>query len=255
MLEDPRSRSGQHELNADVLVALGRMGRQLDGVTESLRAIAGRLDNLESLASRDISYAQYVEAARESAAFVLEHMPTAHMYWHPYDTLRFALGEVRGPGLALEFGVASGATLAIIANAIAADRTVVGFDSFTGLPETWRAGFPSGSFAHDRPHVPDAAIVTGLLEETLPAFLADNEEPIAFMHLDADLYSSTKTVLDLTADRIAEGAVLIFDEFINFPGWRNHEFRAWTEFVARTGRTFEYLAYTGNHEQVVVRLH
>ena len=50
-------------------------------------------------------------------------------------------------------------------------------------------------------------------------------------------------------------AVLVFDEFFNFPGWRLHEFRAWTEFVERTGRTFEYLAFTGNNEQVVVRLH
>jgi hypothetical protein len=48
--------------------------------------------------------------------------------------------------------------------------------------------------------------------------------------------------------------VLVFDEFFNYPGWRQHEYRAWTEFIARTGRSFEYLAYTGNNEQVVVRL-
>ena len=49
--------------------------------------------------------------------------------------------------------------------------------------------------------------------------------------------------------------MLVFDEFFNYPGWQQHEFRAWTEFVEETGRTFEYLAYTGNNEQVVVRLH
>jgi hypothetical protein len=62
-------------------------------------------------------------------------------------------------------------------------------------------------------------------------------------------------VFDLAGGRIAPDAVLVFDEFFNFPGWRLHEFRAWTEFVERTGRTFEYLAFTGNNEQVVVRLH
>ena len=98
-------------------------------------------------------------------------------------------------------------------------------------------------------------MATGLFEDTLPVFLAETDEAIAFMHLDADLYSSTKIVLDLAADRLAPDAVLVFDEFFNFPGWQQHEFRAWTEFIARTGRAFEYLAYTGNNEQVVMRLH
>ena len=85
--------------------------------------------------------------------------------------------------------------------------------------------------------------------------MADTDESIAFVHVDCDLYSSTKTVLDLVCDRLAPDAVLVFDEFFNYPGWQQHEFRAWTEFVEKTGRTFEYLAYTGNNEQVVVRLH
>jgi hypothetical protein len=46
----------------------------------------------------------------------------------------------------------------------------------------------------------------------------------------------------------------VFDEYFNFPGWRNHEYRAWTEFVARTGTEFDYLGYTADNEQVVVRI-
>jgi hypothetical protein len=76
-----------------------------------------------------------------------------------------------------------------------------------------------------------------------------------FAHLDADLYSSTKTVLDLIGARLSPGAVLVFDEFFNFPGWQDHEYRAWTEFVTRSGRTFEYLGYSSDNEQVVIRLH
>jgi hypothetical protein len=132
----------------------------------------------------------------------------------------------------------------------------VGFDTFTGLPEAWRTGFPAGEFAQQ--HLPDVAgaeLIVGLFEDELPGFLARNEDQIAFMHVDCDLYSATKAVLDLTAERLAPDAVLLFDEFFNFPGWQQHEFRAWTEFLERTGRTFEYLAYTGNSEQVVVRLH
>ncbi|MGA9871595.1 MAG: TylF/MycF/NovP-related O-methyltransferase, partial [Rhodococcus sp. (in: high G+C Gram-positive bacteria)] len=173
-------------------------------------------------------------------------------------TLRFALGEVSVPGMALEFGVASGTTLEIIAEELGSknDITVVaGFDVFSGLPETWRTGFPKGLFEQQgQPTVAGAEIVPGMFEDSLPGFLESHSEKLAFLHLDADLYSSTVTVLDLVADRLVEDTVIVFDEYFNFPGWRNHEYRAWTEFVARTGTEFDYLGYTADNEQVVVRI-
>jgi hypothetical protein len=61
-------------------------------------------------------------------------------------------------------------------------------------------------------------------------------------------------VLDHIGDRLTANAVLVFDEFFNYPGWQQHEFLAFHEFIARTGTTYEYLACTGNHQQVVVRV-
>ena len=254
--ESARSQERQRELHARDSVTLERMNQRLGEVAERLDAVARRLDELELRARRDMAYWLDAQAARESAEFVLEHMPKAPVFWHPHDTLRFALGEIKGPGLALEFGVAGGTTLEIIAEVVASDRLVVGFDCFTGLPEAWRTGYPAGCFAQAPPSdIPGARVVTGLFEDTLPGFLGETDESIAFMHLDADLYSSTRTVLDLAGERLAHDAVVVLDEFFNYPGWQRHEFRAWNEFIARTGRTFEYLAYTGNNEQVVVRLH
>ena len=241
------------ELRDDVLAALDQLAER---VTAQGDRVHRRVDDLEDRARRDIWYARDVTAAAESSAFVIDHLPDAQIFWHGHDTLRFALGEIKGPGLALEFGVATGTTLAIIADALSHDRAVVGFDTFTGLPEMWRSGFPAGEFSQQKlPEVAGAELIVGMFENELPTFLARNDEQIAFMHVDCDLYSSTKTVLDLTGDRLAPDAVILFDEFFNFPGWQQHEYRAWTEFLERTGRTFEYLAYTGNSEQVVVRLH
>jgi predicted O-methyltransferase YrrM len=241
------------ELHADAMKALDRLS---DGLAAEGDRLHHRIDDLEDRARRDIWYSRDVNSAAEAAEFVAEHLPTAQVFWHGHDTLRFALTKIKGPGLALEFGVATGTTLKIIADAVADDRTVVGFDTFTGLPETWRTGFSEGEFAQERvPEVAGAELIAGLFEDELPGFLARSDEQIAFMHIDCDLYSSTKTVLDLTGDRLAQDAVLLFDEFFNFPGWQQHEYRAWMEFLERTGRTFEYLAYTGNSEQVVVRLH
>ncbi|MEN3321212.1 MAG: hypothetical protein V7643_4614 [Mycobacterium sp.] len=246
--EHARTRQEEQDRHTELLAALDRLN-------DSVAAGVTRIMDTEYRARRDLSYAQDTQAAKESAAFVLENMPTAKVFWESPDTLRYALGEIKGPGLALEFGVATGSTLQIIADAVGADRTVAGFDVFTGLPETWRTGFPAGEFAQEPPDIAGATVIAGLFEDTLPAFLADTDEAIAFMHVDCDLYSSSKTVLDLTCARLAPDAVLVFDEFFNYPGWQQHEYRAWTEFLAESGRTAEYLAYTGNHEQVVVRLH
>jgi hypothetical protein len=241
------------DMHSENIAALDKLGERIAEQDDRLHR---RLYDMEQIARRDILNSQDAAAANESAAFVLEHMPTAQVFWHPHDTLRYALSEIKGPGLALEFGVATGTTLKIIVDAVAGDRTVAGFDVFTGLPDTWRTGFPAGEFAQQEvPDVPGAQVVVGLFEDELPGFLARTEEQIAFLHVDCDLYSSTKTVLDLTGERLAPDAVLLFDEFFNYPGWQRHEYRAWTEFIEQAGRTYEYLAYTGNNEQAVVRLH
>ena len=66
-----------------------------------------------------------------------------------------------------------------------------------------------------------------------------------------------KTVLDLdllTGSR--PDAVVVFDEFFNYPGLAAARVSGpGPNSSSETGRTFEYLAYTGNNEQVVVRLH
>ncbi|HSF19621.1 MAG TPA: hypothetical protein VLK65_29125, partial [Vicinamibacteria bacterium] len=51
--------------------------------------------------------------------------------------------------------------------------------------------------------------------------------------------------------RVREGTVLVFDDFFNFLGWRNHEFKAFEELVRREGFEFQYLAY-GRHQVVLI---
>lgn len=262
VVEESRTRSirAQQDSHAELLREIARLHTRLDDVTARLDDEAARTieirrrqDELEFRDRRDIWYAEDQLVTMETAEFVMQHMPKAPVFWDQFETLRFALDEVKLPGMALEFGVATGTTLTIIADVLE-DRLVAGFDVFSGLPETWRTGFPAGQFAQEPPTIPGATIVVGLFEDTLPAFLAEHDDPIAFLHVDADLYASTKTVLDLVGDRLQPGAVVLFDEFFNYPNWQQHEYRAFTEFIARTGRTFSFLGYTGNNEQVAVRL-
>ncbi len=203
---------------------------------------------------RDTLTALDRSASERTAAFVHAELHGAEPKFAKADTLALGLDAVRIDGLYLEFGVATGGTLRQIAAAAPAGAAF-GFDSFQGLPEKWRAGFEAGAFAMaELPEVAGAELVVGWFDETLPGFLDGHPEPVAFLHLDADLYSSTVTVLDALRPRLRVGTVLLFDEYFNFPGWEEHEHRAWTEFVARTGLEFEYLAFTADDEQLCLRL-
>ncbi|MDD7966371.1 class I SAM-dependent methyltransferase [Actinomycetospora sp. DW7H6] len=226
----------------------------------ALDAARGEIDGLraelvarEIRDRRDMFAAGEREAVVSSARFVEQAMPGARPFPNPAATLAHALEIApRRGGLALEFGVFSGTTLRAIA-AARGDGEVYGFDSFQGLPEDWRAGFGAGTFAvGEPPEVPGAELVVGWFADTLPAFLAEHPEPVDLLHLDADLHSSTATVLEHVGPRLRPGSVIVFDEYLNHPGWEDGEHRAWTEYVARTGLDFTYEAFTHDHEQVVV---
>lgn len=219
--------------------------------SERLTRVAG---DIEFRARRDIAAAAERHAVATTEEFVREHLPTARTFPHPAETLAHALSLAPEDGMACEFGVFSGGSLKTIVTA-RAGRDVYGFDSFQGLPEDWRANIPAGAFrAEQVPEVDGATIVSGWFSDTLPGFLAEHPGPVAFLHLDADLYSSTKTVLEKIGDRLRPGSVVLFDEYFNYPGWEGHEHRAWREFVEKHGVGFEYLCYTSNNEQLAVRL-
>jgi hypothetical protein len=172
------------------------------------------------------------------------------LYRERFEVLAHAACEAPIEGLILEFGVASGATINYLATTYALrGRRLYGFDSFSGLPEPW-ADYPIGHFACEPPAVaPNVELVVGLFAETLPPFLAQHEGSAALVHLDADLYSSTKTVLELLTPRIVPGTVLAFDEFYIV---LDHEQRAFEEWTSAHARKFRPLCRS--IEQLVVAM-
>jgi tetratricopeptide (TPR) repeat protein len=170
------------------------------------------------------------------------------------QTFQFALDASNSEGLVLEFGVRYGKSIRQIATLI--DSPVHGFDSFEGLPEHWHRE-PKGSYSTkgQLPQVPaNVALHVGMFENTLPLFLANHPERVRFVNIDCDIYSSTKTVLDLLAHRIGPGAVIVFDEYIGNEFWRQDEFKAFQEAVAGYGWTYEYLCFSLATKQVAVRI-
>jgi hypothetical protein len=138
-----------------------------------------------------------------------------------------ALNAVSLDGLFCEFGVWRGGTLTHFIRSTA--HFWHGFDSFRGLPGRFGDEVVGhldlgGKAPEGKDLTPERVrFHVGAFAATLPAFLAAHAGPIAFAHIDCDLYESTATVLALARDRIIPGTVLVFDEYITGDG---HDERA-----------------------------
>jgi tetratricopeptide (TPR) repeat protein len=171
-----------------------------------------------------------------------------------FETLRYALDCAQVDGLAVEFGVRFGTSLNFLAGHLA--QEVHGFDSFQGLPEAWN-GIEPGLYATGGrlPQVgANVRLHVGLFADTLPGFAAEHPGPIRFMNVDCDIYSSTKTIFDHLAERIVPGTVIVFDEYLTNPNWREDEFKAFQEAVRGHAWKYEYLAFNLFSKQAVVRI-
>ena len=204
--------------------------------------------------SYDIDRIDFLAAAVTSARYAQRRMARVARLPDNWALLELGLREAPRDGLILEFGVASARTTNFLAELT--EATVYGFDTFNGLPEDWRPGFGRGSFAMDAlPEVrSNVELVVGLFDRTLPAFCDAHPGPVAFVHIDCDLYSSTQTVFGCLRSRIQSGTVIVFDEYFNYPGWERHEFKAFREFIASAGLAYRYIGIVPSHQQVAVRI-
>ncbi len=180
----------------------------------------------------------------------------APRYW------QYIFDEVSIDGLWIEMGVCTGTSITRIAKSAPENKTVYGFDSFEGLPEAWDTGrdyYPKGTtfgtIRGELPEVPDnVVLIEGLFEDTLPSFAKEHKDPVAFIHIDCDLYSSTKTTFDYLGDRIVTGTIIAFDEFFNFPNYREGEYKAFMEFLDEYEKDFELVSFIFQGIQVVVKI-
>jgi len=147
-------------------------------------------------------------------------------------------GHVTLQGHWCEFGVREGRSLNWLIKEYPT-QIIHAFDSWQGLPEEWNHG--TGTVADmscDPPTVPGhIQLHKGWFKDTLPRWKQNNAGPIAFLHMDADIYSSTKEVLTTLNDKIVTGTVITFDELCNFrlsgkmSKWQDQEFLALIEWL------------------------
>jgi len=196
----------------------------------------------------------------------------------PYDDNKqyheSCAAEAPRQGLYLEFGVHRGRSIGHIAPCTT--NIVYGFDSFEGIPEEWcihgaQASLPQHAFSlkgqipqgmikgkdqstkpcydssptrSTEPWPENVELIKGWFDETLPSFVRRPEvisHKVAFLHIDCDLYSSTKTIFKFLGDQITEDTVIAFDEIYGYNGFHEHEAKAFAEFLTEHNWDYEPL--------------
>ncbi len=142
---------------------------------------------------------------------------------------------------------------------------VFGLDSFEGFPEPtefddsfrkplkgeWSRS-PSGKYKYNEEFIKDIfnnafvsqdnlELIKGFFEQSVFNLKAKNLR-IGILHLDGDLYESTKVPLENLSESVVKGGFIIFDDFIlntkeadSFPGSR----KAYEEFMLNNKNGFE----------------
>jgi hypothetical protein len=197
----------------------------------------------------------------QAQLFVEKYLSGAEVLASDAEVLRYGSDCVKLQGLFIELGVCTGKTINFIA-ALNPHQKIHGFDSFEGLPEDWIRYdkiISAGTFGFKNPNflppvLHNVELIKGWFKDTLEAFIEVREEPIAFLHIDSDIYSSASLAFEVLGARIRPGTIIVFDELYNYPGYENHEFKSFQEFLKKSGFKARYLAYNIYHEQVAIEI-
>lgn len=196
---------------------------------------------------------------------IIENIPNVNKYPLTYVFEHMHLKH-KSDTLWLEFGVASGKTINYISKFT--EDKVYGFDSFEGLPEKWRDGFEKGAF-NQNGNLPlvnsNVELIKGWFNETLLTFIQKHNKKVSFIHMDADLYSSTKYILNVLKNYIDEDCIIVFDELLNYDGFDGEtgELKAFYEFITENKVDYKWIGMNGTptgmrgyyHENVALIIH
>ena len=148
-------------------------------------------------------------------------------------------GEIFECGVLFGGGVFSFAHFSSIYEPVNAQRKIIGFDTFEGLPSIHEKDKCAaqadkcfeGSMDIDSrpmlerasalldmnrqlPHIPKIALVKGNVTDSIPQYFTDNPHSlVSLLYLDMDIYEGTKAAIETCISRMPSGAVIAFDEF------------------------------------------
>ena len=185
--------------------------------------------------SRDLSAYPMLNALVEDVAQTYGKTQRAYYTWGMAHAAYLAKNLGVSRITAIELGVAGGAGLIAmehaageIEQALGVTVDVVGFDSGSGLPKPQDYRdlpnlWSQGDFVMDeqalRSRLQNAHLILGLVEDTIPRFLASDFAPIGYISFDLDYYSATVAALPLLEapdSHILPRVQCYFDDILGF---------------------------------------
>lgn len=178
------------------------------------------------------------------------------------------------PGAFVECGLGEGNTFTMLAflignNGWASTRKLWGYDSFEGWPEPtayddsprkpkkgeWKVHEEMVKRVLDNSGILDEFpdlninIVKGFVGDTLPDYPKD--EPIAFLHIDLDLYPGYRDALDNLFPLVSPNGIIALDEYKEYHNTPEYGFGTIEKWPGCTWAVNEYLATNGRLEKPV----
>ena len=215
----------------------------------ALQGFKGNFNEFDALIASSDSNHPYMRSIKW--IFSLPKLPKIFFNrWDFYDGV-IALSENSRPFY--EFGVWYGISFQYLINNF---KKGFGFDTFTGIPESWHDSQPKGAYSSFGavPKIAGGKFIVGKFEDTLPKFFSKKRPLASLINFDADLYSSTACALNYSNKVIDEKSILIFDELIMHKNWEKDEYKALNEFCDNLGISYEVLAVSFFTSQVAVKL-
>ncbi len=158
----------------------------------------------------------------------------------------------------LEFGVFRGYSLNFFSRILKRKNiSIYGFDSFAGLNEDWLGTTVIKGAMDLKQKVPplnnNCIPIVGLVEETLPKFISEKKNlKINFVHMDLDVYSSSKFVLSKIKPYLTNNAIIILDNIYNKPAWQHGEYKALTETFNED--EYRFISFGSNRESAAIKV-
>lgn len=151
--------------------------------------------------------------------------------------------------ICMEFGVGGGESIRFFSKKFMKNNiNIVGFDTFYGNPDIWPGTDNMIGSSNQNGKIPknldkNVKIIKGYIEDTLEDFIKKNNiKKIDFIHVDVNIYSTSKKILEVTKKYMNKDSLILFDELVNYPfWWKNGEYKALTETYQKN--EFKYLAF------------
>lgn len=187
------------------------------------------------------------ESRNSQTEYFLSTMQEALLFRHREELWAFAASQVKSERPILtEFGVNEGHSVNFFSTLLPMAE-IYGFDSFEGLQEDWSGTNLKKGSLDLKGRLPkvrsNVTLIKGWFEETVEPWLeTTSPEYIGLIHIDSDTYAPANYVLNILRKQMGPGTIVIFDEYFGYPGWKNHEFKAWQELVQSFDVEYSYIA-------------